>query len=81
MHGRDKLPLVEVFLYGNEVQLFVSFRNHPAFLRVDLSPPLRGGMIDLEYFGVSQYEIDQRPDRSLQAIRRLWPATSTSTSP
>ncbi len=28
------------------------------------SPPLRGGMIDLEYFAVSQYEMDQHPDLS-----------------
>jgi pyruvate,water dikinase len=66
-----KLPWVTVLGYGNEFQIYVSYRNHPAFIRLDLSPPLRGGMIDLEYFAVSQYEMDQHPDLSLQGIQRV----------
>jgi phosphohistidine swiveling domain-containing protein len=70
LHGR-KLPSVTVLGYGNEFQIYVNYRNHPAFVRIDLSPPFRGGMIDLEYFAVSQYEMDQHPDLSLQGIQRL----------
>ncbi len=70
--GQRKLPHVEALVYGNEVQVYVSFRNHPAFLRVDFSPPLRGGMVDLEYYGVSQYELDQHPDLSLWAIQQFF---------
>ena len=54
------------------MQAFVRFRNHPVFLRMDLSPPQRGGMIDLEYFGVSQYELDRHPDLSLPWIQRVF---------
>lgn len=70
LFGR-KLPWVTVLGFGNELQLYVNYRNHPAFVRIDLSPPRRGGMIDLEYFAVSQYELDQHPDPSLQAIQRI----------
>ena len=70
LHGR-KLPWVTVLAYGNEFQIYVNYRNHPAFVRIDLSPPFRGGMIDLEYFAVSQYEMDQHPDLSLQGIQRV----------
>jgi len=70
LHGR-KLPWVTVLGYGNEFQIYVSYRNHPAFVRIDLSPPFRGGMVDLEYFAVSQYELDQHPDLSLQGIQRV----------
>ncbi|MEI7704276.1 MAG: PEP/pyruvate-binding domain-containing protein [Deltaproteobacteria bacterium] len=66
-----KLPTVTVLGYGNEFQIYINYRNHPAFVRIDLSPPFRGGMIDLEYFAVSQYEMDQHPDLSLQGIQRL----------
>ena len=69
IHELGTLPSLEILRYGNEVQVYVQFRNHPAFLRLDLSPPLRGGMIDLEYFGVSQYEIEHHPDLSLPAIQ------------
>ena len=71
VHSRQTLPALEILRYGNEVQVYINFRNHPAFLRLDLSPPLRGGMIDLEYFGVSQYEMDHHPDLSLISIQRL----------
>ncbi len=70
LFGR-KLPWVTILGFGNELQLYVNYRNHPAFVRIDLSPPRRGGMIDLEYFAVSQYELDQHPDPSLQAIQRI----------
>ena len=73
LHTREaSLPTVEVLSYGNEVQVYLHYVNHPAFLRLDLSPPLTGGMIDLEYFGASQYELDRHPDLSLAAIRRLF---------
>jgi pyruvate,water dikinase len=69
LHGQDQFPHVDIFCYGNEVHYYFGFRNHPAFLRIDFAPPLRGGMIDLEYFGVSNYELDQHPNISLDAIR------------
>lgn len=69
---KPEWPDAEVLVYGNEVQAFVRFRNHPVFLRMDLSPPQRGGMIDLEYFGVSQYELDRHPDLSLPWIQRVF---------
>lgn len=73
LHGSvPSLPHVEILCYGNEVQLFVHFRNHPAVVRLDLSPPVRGGMIDLEYFGVSQHELEHHPDLSLQGIQRVF---------
>lgn len=72
LQGLRAIPSMEILIYGNEIQVYVSFRNHPAFARIDLSPPLRGGMIDLEYFGVSQYEFDAHPDTTLQGIQRVF---------
>ncbi len=72
VHGKVESPDFEILAYGNEVQIFIGFRNHPVFLRLDLSPPQRGGMIDLEYYGVSQYELDQHPDLSLQWVQRVF---------
>ncbi|MCD4750608.1 MAG: hypothetical protein K8R59_14655 [Thermoanaerobaculales bacterium] len=66
--GRRHFPDLEVFCYGNEVHYYLAFRNHPAFIRVDFSPPLRGGMVDLEFFGVSAYELNQHPAINLEAI-------------
>ena len=74
LHGSAHLPDLEAFCYGNEVQAYLQYRNHPALLRVDLAPPLRGGMLDLEYFAVSQYEIDRHPDLELPAIREAFRA-------
>ncbi len=72
LHGQDSLPDVKVFCYGNEVHYYLSFRNHPAFLRIDFSPPLQGGMIDLQYYGVSKYDIDAHPNPSLDAIQEFF---------
>lgn len=72
VHGKVESPDFEILAYGNEIQVFIGFRNHPVFLRLDLSPPQRGGMIDLEYFGVSQYELDRHPDLSLQWVQRVF---------
>lgn len=69
LHGQTKIPNVRIFCYGNEVHYYLTFRNHPALLRIDYSPPSRGGMIDLEYFGVSNYELNLHPNISLDAIR------------
>ncbi|MBE0570579.1 MAG: hypothetical protein IH618_03470 [Ignavibacteriaceae bacterium] len=69
LHGQDRFPSVNIFCYGNEVHYFVWFRNHPVFIRIDYSPPLQGGMIDLQYFGVSNYEIADHPNIYLDAIR------------
>ena len=69
LHGHRTFPTVSVFCYGNEVHYFARFRNHPAFIRVDYSPPLRGGMIDLQYLGVSNNELAWHPCPSLDAIR------------
>jgi phosphohistidine swiveling domain-containing protein len=70
IHGITALPRIRVLVYGTEVQLYVWFRNHPAFLRLDLSPPRRGGMIDLEYFAVSQYDLGQHPAVAVPAVQR-----------
>ncbi len=72
LHGEGKLPDVKVFCYGNEVHYYISFGNHPAFLRIDYAPPLRGGMIDLEYYGVSKYEMTEHPAPDLPAIRHFF---------
>jgi phosphohistidine swiveling domain-containing protein len=72
LHGQEKLPDVKIFCYGNEVHYYLSFMNHPAFLRIDYSPPLRGGMIDLEYYGVSKNELDLHPNLSLDAIQQFF---------
>jgi len=69
LHGQTKIPNVRIFCYGNEVHYYLTFRNHPALLRIDYSPPSRGGMIDLEYFAVSNYELNLHPNISLDAIR------------
>jgi pyruvate,water dikinase len=66
------LPAVKVYCYGNEVHYYVLYRNHPAFLRVDYSPPLGGGMIDLQYYGVSKYELGDHPGPSLDAIQTFF---------
>ncbi|MCX6539971.1 MAG: PEP-utilizing enzyme [Acidobacteria bacterium] len=69
LHGVHIQPSVRVFCYGNEVHYFARYRNHPAFIRIDYSPPLRGGMIDLQYAGVSINELSVHPCPSLDAIR------------
>ena len=72
VHGHDQFPHVNIYCYGNEVHYYFGFRNHPALLRIDYAPPLQGGMIDLEYFGVSNYEIGQHPNISLDVIRTFF---------
>jgi len=67
--GQENFPQVDIFCYGNEIHYFLSFLNHPVFLRIDYAPPLQGGMIDLEYFGISKYEMSLHPNVSLDAIR------------
>jgi pyruvate, water dikinase len=69
LHGQEGFPSVQVFCYGNEVHYYLAFRNHPAFLRIDYAPPLLGGMIDLEYYGVSVYELSTHPGPALDALR------------
>jgi hypothetical protein len=69
LQGQENFPSVNIFCYGNEIHYFIWFRNHPVFIRIDYSPPLQGGMIDLEYFGVSNYEISYHPNISLDAVR------------
>ncbi|MBU1636962.1 hypothetical protein KKC97_04770 [bacterium] len=71
LYGQRSFPAVSVFSYGAEAHYYITFRNHPIFLRVDYSPPLRGGMADLQYYGVSQYELSDHPDLSLGAIRHF----------
>lgn len=72
LHGQESFPGVRVFCYGNEVHYYLAYDNHPAFLRIDYSPPLLGGMIDLEYFGVSKYDLSTHPDPSLEAVCRFF---------
>lgn len=69
VHGQTRFPDVNIFVFGNEAHATIAFRNHPAFLRLDLSPPRRGGMIDLRYLGVSNYELDAHPAFDLEAIQ------------
>jgi pyruvate,water dikinase len=69
LHGQEAFPSVSIFCYANEVHYYLAFLNHPAFLRIDYAPPLQGGMIDLEYYGVSKYELSVHPSPSLDAIR------------
>ncbi len=68
LHGQETFPSVRVFCYGNEVHYYLAFKNHPVFLRIDYSPPLLGGMIDLEYYGVSVNELSVHPNPSLEAL-------------
>jgi hypothetical protein len=70
-HGITDLPAVRTLIYGTETQFYVSYRNHPAFIRLDLSPPRRGGMIDLEYFAVSQYELTDHPALDVPGVQRV----------
>ena len=72
LYGHESFPRVDIFCYGNEIHYFLAFRNHPAFLRINYSPPLQGGMIDLEYYGVSKYELSSHPDFSLDALQRFF---------
>jgi phosphohistidine swiveling domain-containing protein len=72
LHGETTLPRVQIYCYGNEIHYFVSFLNHPVFVRVDYSPPLGGGMIDLAYYGVSKYELDAHPGIGLEAIQAVF---------
>jgi phosphohistidine swiveling domain-containing protein len=69
VHAHETFPSVQVFCYGNEVHYYLAYRNHPAFLRIDFAPPLLGGMIDLEYYAVSAYELAIHPNPSLDALR------------
>ena len=69
LHGQASVPKLRAFCYGNEVHYFLAFGNHPLFLRVDLAPPLRGGMLDLEYYGVSKHDLDVHPNPSLDALK------------
>jgi phosphohistidine swiveling domain-containing protein len=72
LHGHDAFPEVKIFCYGNEVHYYMAFGNHPAFLRVDFAPPLKGGMIDLEYYGVSKYVLREHPNPDLDALRAFF---------
>jgi len=69
LYGQRIFPDVNAFVFGNEVHYYIAFRNHPAFLRIDYSPPQRGGMIDLQYLGVSNYELNVHPGSDLEAIQ------------
>jgi hypothetical protein len=70
-HGTLRLPDVRLLIYAHEVQLYLSYRAHPAFVRIDLSPPRRGGMIDLEYFAVSQNDMSHHPARDVPAVQEF----------
>ena len=57
---------------GNEVQVYVKYRNHPAFLAPrSVAAAERAAWVDLEYFGVSQYELDHHPDVTVPAVCTL----------
>lgn len=69
LHDHREFPSVRAFLYGTEAHYYFSYWSHPVFLRVDYSPPLRGGLVDLEYFGVSKSTLGQHPAPDLDALR------------
>ncbi|MGE5177223.1 MAG: PEP/pyruvate-binding domain-containing protein [Hyphomicrobiales bacterium] len=69
LYGVEAFPDVRVFCYGNEVHYFASFGSHPVFLRVDFAPPLQGGMVDLEYYGVSKNVLADHPNLNLDALQ------------
>jgi hypothetical protein len=66
-----RLPEARFFCYGNEVHGYFTFAAHPAWLRVDLAPPLHGGMVDLEYYGVSKVDLERHPAIDLPAAREF----------
>jgi hypothetical protein len=72
LHGHASFPSARIFCYGNEVHYYLTYGNHPALARIDFAPPLQGGMVDLEYYGVSRYHLDAHPNRELDAIRRFF---------
>ena len=72
LNGQESFPDVKVFCYGNEVHYYVAYANHPAFLRVDYAPPLSGGMIDLETYGVSKYVLSDHPNPELDALQAFF---------
>ncbi|HEX6852863.1 MAG TPA: PEP/pyruvate-binding domain-containing protein [Candidatus Polarisedimenticolaceae bacterium] len=72
LHGRATFPASRVYGYGNEVHYYLTYGSHPAFLRVDWAPPARGGMVDLEFFGVSRYDLENHPARGLEALQHLF---------
>ncbi|HVP14331.1 MAG TPA: PEP/pyruvate-binding domain-containing protein [Terriglobales bacterium] len=72
LHGRESFPTVRIFCYGSEIHYFVSFGSHPALLRVSFAPPSQGGMLDLEFFGVSKYELTAHPNPSLDGLAVLF---------
>ena len=74
LYGHENFPRADIFCYGSEIHYFLAYGNHPAFLRINFSPPLQGGMIDLEYYGVSKYELSAHPDFSLAALQRFFRA-------
>ena len=74
LYGHENFPRADIFCYGSEIHYFLAYGNHPAFLRINFSPPLQGGMIDLEYYGVSKYELSAHPDFSLDALQRFFRA-------
>ena len=80
LYGQENFTHVKIFCYGKEIQYYITFRNHPAFLRIDYAPPFLGGMIDLEFYGISNYELDMHPNISLNYIRRIFEFRSFPTS-
>ncbi len=72
LHGETAAPDVRVFCYGNEVHYYLNFGTHPAFLRVDFAPPLKGGMIDLEFYGVSKNVLGEHPAPDLPALQAVF---------
>ena len=71
LQGHREFPAARVFVYGSESHAYLSWWGHPAFLRVDRSPPLRGGLVDLEFFGVSKSHGASHPAPELPAVRRF----------
>jgi hypothetical protein len=72
LHGHKSFPSARIFCYGNEVHYYLTYGTHPALARIDFAPPLQGGMVDLEYYGVSRYALDAHPNRELHALRRFF---------
>ncbi len=70
--GHERFPRVSVFLYGHDVHYYAAYGSHPAFLHVNYAPPLRGGLLDLEFYGVSKTELSAHPAPELPALAEFF---------
>lgn len=65
--GQLDLPELELMAWGDELQLCVRDGDTSSVVRVDLSPPVRGGLLQLHWFG----EPDVPPLLTRELLHRL----------